>query len=299
MRTLLIRPHAKVNLGLRILGKREDGYHDLETRFQTIDLCDELELRENARTIRVRVEGADLAADGSNLVVRAAQRLRGARPGLPGASILLRKRIPIAAGLGGGSSDAAATLMGLSHLWDLRLPEEELRDLASSLGADVPFFLVGGCARGSGRGDVITPLDDLPACRLALVIPGFPSSTEEAFRDWDLRAAAAPDRVAVSRQPQAAFLAGDLSSGSLRNDFEASLFERFPILGGHRDRLLRLGATAAALSGSGPSLFGLFASEEALRRALEDPGWGEIRRLPAAPVGRAAYRRRLGIPLSD
>ena len=297
MKTLLIRPHAKVNLGLRILGRRPDGYHDLETRFQTIDLCDELELRENLRTLRVRVEGAELPADDGNLVVRAAQRLRAARPGLPGASILLRKRIPIAAGLGGGSSNAAATLMGLSHLWNLRLPEEELRNLAGSLGADVPFFLVGGCARGSGRGDVITPLDDLPDCRLALVLPGFASSTEAAFREWDGRAWA-PDR-APAGQLEAAFRDGDLSGGSLHNDFEPLLFERYPVLAGHRDRLLRLGATSAALSGSGPALFGLFDAEPKLRSAVADPGWGEVRRLPAVAVGRAAYRLRLGIPLSD
>ncbi len=297
MRSLRIAPHAKVNLGLRILGRRQDGYHDLETRFQTIDLCDELELRENQRTLRVRVEGEDLAADDSNLVVRAAQRLRDARPGLPGASIFLRKRIPIAAGLGGGSSDAAATLIGLCHLWNLRLTEEELRALAASLGADVPFFLVGGCALGSGRGDLIAPLDDLPEFRLALVLPGFPSSTAEAFRLWDARAASGGDGAPADGPREAS--AGDLSTAALRNDFEEVLFARFPVLSEYRDRLMRLGATAAALSGSGPSLYGIFGSEETLRRALEDPAWGAVRRLPAAPVGREEYRRRLGIPLSD
>ncbi|HEU5179944.1 MAG TPA: 4-(cytidine 5'-diphospho)-2-C-methyl-D-erythritol kinase [Candidatus Polarisedimenticolia bacterium] len=297
MRSLHIAPHAKVNLGLRILGRRPDGYHDLETRFQTIDLCDELELREHPRTLRLRVEGTDLPSDDSNLVMQAARRLRDSNPGLPGATIVLRKRIPIAAGLGGGSSNAGATLMGLNHLWDLRLPEEELRGLAASLGADVPFFLVGGCALGSGRGDILAALEDLPSCWLALVLPGFHSSTPEAFRLWDARAAVAPDRE--EREGSLVSAAGDLSSAALHNDFEAVLFERFPVLAEHRDRLLRLGATAAALSGSGPSLYGVFDSEDTLRRALNDPGWGAVQRHAAAPVGRAAYRRRLGIPLSD
>ena len=292
--TALLRPHAKVNLGLRILGRRPDGYHDLQTRFQTIDLCDELVLEPNARTLRVHVEGAVLEADASNLVVRAAQALRAARRGLPGAAILLRKRIPIAAGLGGGSSDAAATLMGLSRLWRLEIRDEEMQSLAAALGADVPFFLVGGCARGSGRGDHIVPLADLPDCRLALVLPDFGSSTEEAFRLWDERGLSASVSVAGVEGK-----AEDLSVGALANDFEPLLLDRFPLLRSYRDRLLRRGAAAVALSGSGPSLYGVFGDEQSAQHALADPGWGAVRRLAAAPVGRSEYRRRLGIPLSD
>jgi 4-diphosphocytidyl-2-C-methyl-D-erythritol kinase len=299
MRTLQLRPHAKLNLGLRILGRRPDGYHDLQTRFQTVDLCDEMDLEPSARTIRVRVEGADLAGDANNLVVRAAQALRATRRGLPGASILLRKRIPIAAGLGGGSSDAAATLLGLCRLWELTLPDEEVRGLAADLGADVPFFLVGGCARGSGRGDLIAPLPDPPAVGVALVLPPLASSTEKAFRLWDQRGGNGASRAEAEKEFEAAVASQDFSSRGLANDFEPLLRERFPLLGDCLERLLRRGASAAALSGSGPSLYGLFRDEESLLSALQDPDWGPVRCLRSAPVGRSEYRRRLGIPVSD
>ncbi|MCI0658726.1 MAG: 4-(cytidine 5'-diphospho)-2-C-methyl-D-erythritol kinase [Acidobacteria bacterium] len=294
MKTLCLRPHAKINLGLRVLGKRKDGYHELRTRFQSIDLTDELEIAPAEGGLHLEVEGAGLAADDSNLVLKAARLLGAGRPGLPGARIRLKKNIPLAAGLGGGSSDAAVTLLGLNHFWGLRLPGSELQRMASSLGADIGFFLVGGAALGVGRGDEIDPLPDCAPFRIALLLPPFGSSTAEVYRLWDEDFIGKGGERAAWKQdadPQ-----GEPSSLTIHNDLERLVVSRHAQLGLLKDILIQHGAVGVALSGSGPSLYGLFPFGENLLDLQNAHAWGGVRLLDCVPVGRRAYWERLGLP---
>ena len=295
MKSLTLRPHAKVNLGLRVLGRREDGYHELRTRFQSIDLTDELEIEAADKGLHLEIDGAALAADESNLVMKAARQLEAGRKDLPGARIRLKKCIPLAAGLGGGSSDAAATLLGLNHLWGLGLPRSELHRMASRLGADVAFFLVGGSALGVGRGDEIIPLPDCAPFRLALLLPPFASSTVEAYRLWDEICGGGAIPGEAEWKPEGDPQRGP-SSLSVHNDLEALVVSRHPQLARLKEELLRQGAVAAALSGSGPALYGLFPYEANLANLQQAGGWENVRLLDCAPVGRAAYWERLGLP---
>ena len=300
MTSLRLHPHAKINLGLRVLGLRLDGYHELRTRFQTIDLTDELELELAPAGLELEVEGSDLPADESNLVLRAAKALRLERTGLPGVHILLRKRIPMAAGLGGGSSDAAAALLGLNRLWRLGLSLQDLARIGSQLGADVGFFLVGGSALGVGRGDEISALPDCAPFRIALILPPLTSPTARVYRLWDERrrrdegaadaAAAGPVEADPSHEP---------SQASIWNDLEGLVLADHPELRTYREILLQAGAFAVALSGSGPSIYGLFSTRHEVRLLRSARAWGPVQVLDCAPVGREEYWRRLGLPLSD
>ena len=286
MKRLRLEPHAKINLGLRIGPRRPDGYHDLDTRFQTVDLTDVLEIEPDRTELTLEIEGAALPADSENLVMRAARLLRESSGVEIGARMRLIKRIPIAAGLGGGSSDSAAALLGLDEIWGLRRGIAGLQPLATLLGADVPFFLHGGTARGTGRGDLIEPLKDLPDCWIALVLPAFSSSTQAAFQAWDRRSPSMPHAPGPANDP-------------LANDFQALLEEKHPILAGYRETLAACGARGTALSGSGPVVFGLFDRREQVQAARAARDWGTARLVESRPIGRAEYRRRLGLTLSD
>jgi 4-diphosphocytidyl-2-C-methyl-D-erythritol kinase len=295
VKSLLLHPHAKINLGLRILGLRSDGHHEIRTRFQTVSLTDELEIRLASQGMDLRVEGAALAADGSNLVIRAAEAMRSCRRGLPGARMRLRKVIPLSAGLGGGSSDAAATLLGLDRLWELNLSPVDLLEMAAGLGSDVPFFLQGGTALGEGRGDLIRPLPDLPFQRICLVLPPYGSATSETYRRWEVHPHPAPPGDETGET----YLPGDPGKGegpkTVRNDLQGVVFADHPELEEILDAFYRAGATAASLSGSGSSLFGLFPSPEEVRRFRNCRDWPPFRVIECAPVGRREYRTALGL----
>ena len=297
MKSLVLRPHAKINLGLRVLGKREDGYHELRTRFQSIDLTDEIEIEPAESGLSLEVEGAALPADDSNLVMQAARQMQAGRSDLPGARIRLKKRIPLAAGLGGGSSDAAAALLGLNRFWGLKLSRHELQRMASRLGADLGFFLVGGSALGVGRGDEIMGLPDCRDFRIALLLAPFASSTAEVYRLWDEARLAGRPAVGVGSEgrPEADPLE-EPSVHTVQNDLEEIVVAQHPLLRKLKDALLRNGAFAAALSGSGPSLYGLFPSDVDLDDLRQAHDWGEVRLLSCVPVGRAEYWERLGAP---
>jgi 4-diphosphocytidyl-2-C-methyl-D-erythritol kinase len=267
---------AKVNLVLEVLGRRTDGYHELATLFQTVGLYDELRFRLD-EGLSLEVDDPALAGE-ENLVLRAAHRLREATGARAGARIGLKKRIPAAAGLGGGSSDAAAALRGLRRLWRLEMDDAELAATGASLGADVPFLLRGGTALAGGVGDRLEPLPDLPATWAVLYTPPYrvPEKTVRAYRglepgDWSDGAAAAAAAAAVraGRRPE---LAG------APNAFERVAEALFPGLAEHRERLRQAGAPWVRLSGAGPTLFTLTPS----RRTAE----GVRRRLPA---GAAAW----------
>ena len=258
---MIARCPAKVNLSLRVLGRRPDGYHELRTVFQAVDLWDTLE-GERAEGLHLRCEPASVPADRTNLVLRAAFALREAagQPSL-GASLVLRKSIPVGGGMGGGSTDAAGALLLLSRLWGLALPGRRVRALAATLGADVPFFLQGGPALGRGRGDDLEPLPFAGPRSILLGIPPFGSSTAEVY------AALTAGGGGVSlRRLSAGNWRKDKEFSASRNDLEATVLARWPELQRFRDALAREGAMQASVAGSGSTVFGVFA-DEARRRA--------------------------------
>jgi 4-diphosphocytidyl-2-C-methyl-D-erythritol kinase len=242
-----IPAHAKINWSLRITGKRSDGFHDLETLFQTISLHDTLTITESDR-LSMTCDDPSIPADETNLVLRAARAL-----GAPPVAITLRKAIPAGGGLGGGSSDAAAVLMVLSKHFGIDKP---LANIALSLGSDVPFFLTGGTAYATGRGEVLTPMPRVAGVPLLLLIPEERVSTASAFAE--LRRFSPP--IGVSRY-RSMIEDGLLSHATdLVNDFEEPIFARLPRLRALKMRLLEAGAAWAAMSGSGSTIVGAFRS---------------------------------------
>ena len=245
--------YAKINLTLEVLGRRADGYHDIASVMQTIDLADTLSFEKDDQ-VRLLCESPGLASP-DNLVLRAAMLLQEAGKCRQGVKMRLQKAIPIAAGLGGGSSDAAATLLGLNEFWKLNLPLQQLIPLASELGSDVPFFLMGGTALVKGRGEWVTPLPALPHAWVVLLKPSIdiPSKTARlyaALEEADFTAGEWTERlVALLHQgifPDASFLF---------NVFQRAAFAFYPGLFDYRQRFLDAGAATVHLAGAGPTLF--------------------------------------------
>ena len=273
MRKIRIPAFAKVNLRLAVLGKREDGYHELRTIFHTISLHDTLELRASARpAISLLVRGNESLSQESpekNLVYRAVDALRRECRVRQGVEILLHKRIPAGRGLGGGSSDAAAALLGFLNLTRKTIDSTRLLDIAASLGADVPFFLLGGRALGIGKGDEIYPLPDIPKLSLLIVSPKeLHVPTPDAYR-W----LHAPELASLTKSAANHKLYGfcalcwSAQEPALSNDFEAAVFQRHPRLGQIKRALLHGGASEALLAGSGSAVFGVFPNPAKARRA--------------------------------
>jgi 4-diphosphocytidyl-2-C-methyl-D-erythritol kinase len=249
---------AKINLSLRVLGRRSDGYHELDTVYQAIDLHDSLSISP-ASTLSLSCSQQGVPVDESNLVLRAVHLLQREVSGRDlKATFHLEKRIPVGGGLGGGSSNAAAALMlGNAH-WELGLEREALLALAAELGADVPFFLLGGRARGRDRGDRLTPLESLAEIPLLLGIPPFGVSTEEAFRR--LAARLTPPTIDDNlRLPITYKLPKGKDFQRSVNDLEQVVFDDWPVLRQFRDSLLENAAENALMSGSGSTVFGTFA----------------------------------------
>lgn len=283
---------AKINLRLEVLGKRPDNFHELRTIFQTISLKDELRLKKSLKPgIELRVAGnASLSAEPmeKNLVYRAVNALRRelALPG--GVAIELRKAIPAGRGLGGGSSDAAAALIGCLRLAKRKLPRERLLAIAAGLGADVPFFLQGGRALGIGKGDEIYPLPDIPKRHILVVSPqAIHVPTPDAYR-W-LHAAQLTNSAGNSKLYEFCALAWSLQGGPLLNDFEEAVFQQHPRLAEIKRDLLRNGATEALLAGSGSAVFGVFPSPAKARRAAV--GFPLDQTFVCETVSRDSYRR--------
>jgi 4-diphosphocytidyl-2-C-methyl-D-erythritol kinase len=275
MGSLVARCPAKVNLALKVLGRRDDGYHELDTVFQAIDLWDEIRIEPGPR-IEMRCDQPGLACDGSNLVLRAALLLREAagRP-LPGALLDLRKRIPLQAGLGGGSSNAAGALLLCCRFWDLDPGRAELEKLAVRLGADVPFFLVGGTARGRGRGDAVEPLPFIGDYPLLLGIPPFGISTAEVFSRVGRRLTLPGNGVSLPLLLAHKWPVENDFRFAV-NDLETIVFDAWPELRRFRDGLGLAGARSALLSGSGSVVYGVFAEIDQ-RDAVADRLRGEFR----------------------
>lgn len=254
---------AKVNLALEILNRRPDGYHEIATVMHAIDLSDRLVL-EDADTIEVRTSAAGVPTDERNLAYRAAAALRQAAGISRGARITLDKRIPVAAGLGGGSTDAAATLLGLNRLWGLRWPAARLSDLAVGLGMDVPFFLRGGAALATGRGERLAPLGSM-SLGLVLINPKFAVSTAEMY--GRVTPAAYTDGAHARDAARALRTHGPARvAASLYNGLEPAARAAYPQIGQMQAALVAAGALGAAMSGSGPTVFGVARSWEQARQ---------------------------------
>ena len=270
----MLRTSAKINLVLEVLGKRPDGYHELSTLMQAVDLFDRLTI-ETAGTITLETSDAALPTDDGNLVVRAARLLRDAAGIETGARIVLDKRIPVAAGLGGGSSDAAAALWGLNRLWGLRWRRERLIELAVALGMDVPFFLGAGRALCTGRGEVLSPVPLTGGYAVVLVNPGVPLSTREVYgrvpEGWRAEASGTGRMIEALRTRNVARVAA-----ALVNHLERWAEPALPAIGRMKAALLAAGALGAGMSGSGPTVFGLARSLDQarqIRRRVSRAGW--------------------------
>lgn len=270
------RAYAKINLTLEVLARREDGYHEVRTILQTIDLADTITLEEAAE---LSVESSDSSLSGEdNLVWRAAKLLKGATHHPGGARIRLEKRIPMNMGLGGGSSDAAATLLCLNTLWDLGMVYADLHKLAASLGSDVPFFLTGGTCLGTGRGDETSPLPGPPPSWVVLVCPKddtSPSGTPKTARMYSLLEAGDFSDGTHTRQMVDALEDGSPIDGLLFNGFRRASQRASPQSTQLEHLLAEAGGRNICLAGSGPALFSLFSHEDEARRAhmsLKDRG---------------------------
>jgi len=280
-----VRALAKLNLDLRVLGKRPDGYHELRTIFQTISLADTLEIAFTPGRKTV-IEVQESPAIPDNLVTRAAgmalEAMRvGGRVGMR-----LVKRIPLGAGLGGGSSDAAAVLLALPVLAGRRLDWPKLSELAQRLGSDVPFFLLGGRAVGIGRGTELFPLPDGAASSGVVVAPGVPVSTARAYRDLGPHLTSEAQENKIFSFQSQVWRSG---VGSLpRNDFEEVVFQQHRGLAAIKKKLLRAGASVALMTGSGSAVFGLFPDRNGISAALQS--WGAQTAFPVSLVTRTRYR---------
>ena len=286
MTRLRVKAHAKINLNLRILGRAPDGYHCLESVVQEISLHDILEIETRANGLDLEVDDPAIPADERNLVWRAARRMADLAPVSTGLKIRLRKNIPAGAGLGGGSSDAAATLGALNELWRVHLPAVDLAAAAAALGSDVPYFLVGGAALLSGRGTEVHPLPEPLDYLLLLIFPGMPLSTREVYAQ--VQAPLTPTGKMASMSRFVSATDGGVEAWVRQGNDLAPVARRLcPAIEAIEAGLARAGATAAGVTGSGSAVFGVFRDREARDRAadaLAEPGWAVWR---CSPIGRA------------
>ena len=259
MRSVTIHAFAKINLSLRVGDVRADGYHPVQTLLQGIDLFDTVRIVRRPGPFEIRCETKGVPLDRTNLVWQAADVFwqTTGRDGEPrDVLVTLRKGIPMQAGLGGGSSDAAAALHGLGRIWQRRVPDGALHAMAAQLGSDVPYFLIGGTSLGLGRGEEVYPLEDLPRLWVVLALPPFGVSTRDAYAWLDEKRLREP----FSRESNETGSGSLFPHVTLVNDLEAPVVARHPVIGSVKERLAKSGALVAAMSGSGSTVFGVFRS---------------------------------------
>jgi 4-diphosphocytidyl-2-C-methyl-D-erythritol kinase len=296
MREVRIPAFAKINLRLNILGRRSDGYHELRTIFQSVSLHDELRLRAS------RLPGISLSIRGNavlsrepfqkNLVYRAVDALRRELKIRSGVELELKKTVPAGRGLGGGSSDAAAALLGYLRLTGRSLPLPRLLEIASSLGADVPFFLFGGRALGISRGDEIYPLPDVPKLSVLIISPqDIHVPTLDAYRWLKARPLTLTKRSANPKLWEFCALCWSAQGSGLSNEFERPVFRRHPRLEKIKRALLQRGAAEASLAGSGSAVFGVFPSPAMARRAAV--GFPDDQTFVCETLSRDRYVRKM------
>lgn len=266
---------AKVNIFLKITGQRINGYHELLTVFVPVALYDTLIISKLNKKLEVYCRGRELPEDENNLVHRAAISFFEKTGIKKGAKITLVKNIPISSGLGGGSSDAAATLKGLNHLWHNVLSKEDLEKLALTIGADVPFFLLQKPAIARGIGEILQPIENFPSMWYVIVSPNLMISTAWAYKRTKLELTNNIDQNIISSFQKNIFNIPDL----LFNDLEKVTLVKHPFLSSIKESLLQLGALGALMTGSGPSIFGLFDSAKKAQKAgktLESYNKGDV-----------------------
>ena len=316
--TVAVRSFAKINLGLYIGGRREDGFHELLTVYQTIALHDVIRVSvQRGNGVEIRCDDPRVPKDESNTCHRIAQKTMQGLGAKGRVVVEIEKRLPVQGGLGGASSNAVATLMALERVLKKSLAGEERQRIAAEVGSDLPVFLIGGTVLGVGRGEQVYALDDLPAIASVIVTPEVGISTPKAFSDWDrlhdatkLTSAQPSDRMNVLGRKVSAWLSESYSGAPFRrgrrenpllelvragikNDFEEVVFPEYPELSEAKRALERTGAKYASLSGSGSTLYGLFATKVEAGKAagkLRNQGWVAKE---TVTVPRRQYRRRV------
>ena len=258
---------AKVNLGLHILGKREDGFHELETLFQMVNWCDDIKIECLSRGLELICNQPDIPTDEGNLVIKAAHILQTRYPErCKGARIHLNKNIPHGAGLGGGSGNAAGVLLGLDFLWGLKLKREDLVSVASELGSDVPFFLFSPCAIGRGRGEILEPVKNSIRFYVLMVYPGFAVPTASVYGNLKLKLTKRENNISILKNFLLRSEYAQLGAAWC-NDLEPFVFKEHPGLSEIKKEMLAFGAKGALLSGSGSTVFGIFDNPEIAKNA--------------------------------
>ncbi|MDF2871018.1 MAG: 4-diphosphocytidyl-2C-methyl-D-erythritol kinase [Anaerocolumna sp.] len=268
MNSIKLKAYAKINLGLDVVRKREDGYHEVRMIMQTIGLYDKVSiLRTNNTSITVKTNLPYLPTDENNLVYKAAALIKKNYNINQGVHIILDKKIPVAAGLAGGSSDAAAVLYGLNRLFHLNLSKEELSELGLQLGADVPYCLLRGTALSEGIGEILTPISPFPSCHILIVKPGINVSTKHVYEHLKLDE--------HTHHPNIDAILTAISNRDLKcavshfgNVLESVTINEYPVIGQIKEELTAFGAIVSMMSGSGPTVFGLFDSREKAEKAF-------------------------------
>lgn len=270
MREITLRSPAKINLCLSVLGKRPDGYHDVEMLMQMVGLFDEVTIATGGTGIRVQCDSATVPSGEGNIAWKAAAEMLRSSERDVGVSIEIKKNIPVAAGLGGGSGNAAAVLAGLNKMLDLGLDRDRLAEIGARIGMDVPFFFFGPTAQARGRGEILTEQPALLKFWVLLVNPGFETSTAWVYNNVNLRLTKKAGCNKISR-----LNLRNIADG-LHNDLEAVTSAAHPVISRIKEVLIARGAAGALMSGSGPTVFGIFETEAACRAAVEGisrEGW--------------------------
>lgn len=268
MEQIVLKAYAKINLGLDVLGRLPNGYHKVKMVMQTVGISDELTLEKAEGEVTMTTDSAELPVDRNNLICKAAVLMRETYGIKEGVRIHLKKSIPIAAGMAGGSTDAAATMLGMSRLFELERPREELMRLSVSIGADVPYCILGGTALAEGIGEILTPLSPAPACHVLVAKPDISVSTKYVYEHLDAAEKLQhPDIDGMVAAIEKGSLPGILER--LGNVLESVTIPAYPVIDLTKKRMLALGAAGSLMSGSGPTVFGIFPDEATADHARE------------------------------
>lgn len=269
MEKIIKKAYGKINLGLDVLRRRPDGYHEVKMIMQMVDIYDTLtfEKREDNQIV-LSANREEIPCDESNLIYKAAKLLFDYKQVAYGVNIHLEKRIPVAAGMAGGSTDAAAAFTGLNELFELGVSQQELMELAVKVGADVPYCILGGCALSEGIGEVLTPLPNPPYCEMVIAKPDINVSTKYVYENLNLpELKTHPDIDGMREAIEAGSLDGIINR--LENVLESVTVKKYGIIQDIKDEMISLGASNAIMSGSGPTVFGFFDSKEEAETAKE------------------------------
>lgn len=275
-KSIRVKARAKINLSLDVIGKRQDGYHDIKTIMQAVELCDMVTISAAERYgIKVECNCGKVPSGSGNIAYRAAELFAGRYKINKGVKIAIEKNIPVASGLAGGSADAAAVIKGMNRLFNCRAGKSELMSIGREIGADVPFCICGGTVFAEGIGDVLTELDPLPETRILIVAPCIEVSTKWVYENFDIGK--------IDKRPDMKVLLGfikeggiDLLAKNMVNVLESVTAEKYPVINTIKDKLMAYGAMGSIMSGSGLSVFGIFSdrrlAEEACKECINE-GW--------------------------